>query len=688
MSNGVISSRWTHRRGLGAVLVLVLALLLGTLGAAHVGAAPGSLTFADISPNYTSINPGEQKSFTITLRNETGANSTANVTVVVPDGLQYVPGSASSGGSAGSGGNIVWSDVGVPAGGDTKLRFKLTPSGSVATETEVRVLTLVDGDLGRAVIPAVVTLKPGAGAPPASDFGSSTFSVAPTAIGKGEQATYTLVLKNSDASTEDADVTIKLDARMTYVAGSAVPGGAIFDSSSNTLSWNDVAVAGGGSKTLTFKAEQRPDLFIMAPSEAKATATISSGGGNLSLTAIVVLLMMPITDPPVPVDPLAGSVKLVSRSLIGPGEEATYTIVLNNSGTSALKANVTDVVPAGLSLVAGSASPAASYDGASRTLSWSDIEVGAGKSVELAFRVVAASPVTERLTVVNKATIVAEGKTYERRSGPLSLVPAAPAPGSDVERPEVTSVVIEGGDVHTDRDVALKINATDNVGVVKMQVREWVLDRKLGPPRWRIVQDSGLIDYQTSLNWRLTDAPGTHFVGVWAQDAAGNFSVLDRGDLDFASLLVPGSTVDFRRATAYLVALEKGEKLSATLTTTSGDADLYGWFPGGFGIPDKRSIADGTGVDKIEFTAPAKGTYVIIVYGYAKGGSTYSLSITPSLAGALAAAPSAEPAAEKEILLAEPLLSIAGVDPLVTVQRNDGAPVEPKIYYYLPIVRR
>jgi hypothetical protein len=250
----------------------------------------------------------------------------------------------------------------------------------------------------------------------------------------------------------------------------------------------------------------------------------------------------------------------------------------------------------------------------------------------------------------------------------------------------VTSVEIAGGDVQTDRDVTLNIAATDNVGVVKMQVQEWVLDRGARPPRWRVVQQSGLIDYQTSLPWTLTDQPGTHYIGVWAQDAAGNYSVLDRGDIDFASLLLPNSSVGQREATPYLVRLEQGQNVSAALTTSAGDADLYVWYPGGFGRPDKRSIVEGQGGDSVSFSAPTTGTYVFMVYGFEA--ATYSLSITGAGTAGIAADLDAETAAKGEGLLAEPLLSVAGVDPLATVARDDGQPFAPSVRVYLPIMRR
>lgn len=675
-----IDQRRTRVRGPAAVLMIVAALVLGLLGVLPVGAQSGEAAIASLSPNQVTIQSGQRQSFTITVKNDNGEAHSVNVMAELPSQLKYVAGSASNGGTATGQGDVQWSNINVPARSQVELRFSVTPNGTVGSESTVRILALVSGTLGIVTIPGLVTLVPGSGAPPDSDFDGSTMTVSPDVIGKDQQATYTIVLRNGGNSAASANVVATYDQRLGLVSSS--PTGS-HNASSRQVSWSGVNVPAGGSATLSFVV--RLDTFLQVPSPANTRATVTAGGASFDLSASLLLTSLPVTVPPPALEPLAGSVKLVSRGMLGPGEEATYTILLNNSGTSMVEADVSDVLPAGLSYVAGSASNGGSYNNATRTLSWEGLEVSAGGSVSLQFRVTAATAVASNQTIVNKVTITSGGKSFERRSPPLVLTPNAPPPGSDVERPEVTSVAIAGGDVQTDRDVTINIAATDNVGVVKMQVQEWVLDRS-ARPRWRVVQQSGLIDYQTSLPWTLTERAGTHYIGVWAQDAAGNYSVLDRGDIDFASLLLPNSSVGQREATPYLVHLEQGQSVSAAVSTSAGDADLYIWYPGGFGRPDKRSIVEGTGVDSLSFSAPTTGTYIFLVYGFER--ATYSLSINGASTAGIAANLDAETAAKGEGLLAEPLLSVAGLDPLATVAREDGQPVTPSIRLHLPALRR
>lgn len=681
MPSGTTGPLRALRHGPGLLLSLVALLAFGLIG--MVPTATMAVPSYSLSPNTATLGPGDEQSFTLALANSTGSTASANVVVVVPDGLKYVSGSASNGGAAAAAG-IVWSSVALAPSTTTNLTFKVTTSGTVSSAQSVTMLAVVSSSLGIANIPAVITLTPGGSAP--SDFSASTMSVSPASIAPEQKATYKIVLRNNGAASASAKVTVQLDSRLNYIDGSAVPAGASFNGTARQLTWSDVEVPGKGEKTLSFDAELF--VYINAPSLATTTARVEAAGVTVSLSSALLLTSVPVPNPPPPIEALAGSFKLVSQATLGSEEQATYTIVLNNSSTSEVKAAVTDVVPAELRYVDGSAVPAASYDSGSGTLQWSDIAVPAGSSVELKFRVGAAGSIDRPVMVINKATIVAAGRTYERRSLPLRLLttPESTPPISKPDRPRVTAVEILGGDIHTDRDVTISISATDDLAVTKMQVREWVLDRKLGPPRWREVQRSGLIDFATSLPWQLTDVSGTHFVGVWVQDAAGNSSVLTRDALDSASLLLPGATLGRGEARPYLVSLAKGQSVSASLTTSSGDADLYVWYPGRFGLPDQRSVAEGTGADSVSFTAPEAGTYVFLVFGYEA--STYSLSITTGSVAAVAVEGQATLGAKDPGLLAEPILSVAGLDPIASVSSDNGAPVTLLEKIYLPAVIR
>ncbi|NTW01644.1 MAG: DUF4139 domain-containing protein [Oscillochloris sp.] len=665
------------QRGTHLIVALAMLLVLELMGTAPLRAS--ARPPYSISPDTVILDSGDEQLFTIALPNTTSSATTGNVVVIMPDGITYVDGSASNNGVSTQRGGVNWSSVDLPANTTTNLTFKVTPSGTVDSQETVTMMTAISSSLGISTIPALITLAPGTSNP--SNFSDSTMTVTPDTISTDEVASYTLTLKNS-GSTATTDVSVNLDWRLEYVDGTADPS-ASYNATTNILKWDDVSVPGGGEVTLTFDATLI--WHVGSPSIATTTATIASSGMNVLISSVVVL--SPVSTPaPTPVDPLAGSVKLVSQRRMESTDTVTYTIILNNSSASEVTATVTDEVPEELLYETDSASPTASYDSATATLTWSDVAVPAGDSLELTFRVGMATPVTSEILVVNKAKIVTSSHTYERSASPLRLLPDSltPPPSTDTERPKVTSVEIADGDIHTDRDVTINIAATDNVGVTQMQVREWVLDKKFGFPRWREVQSSGIISYTSSLSWTLSENSGTHFVGVCVKDAAGNASVLSRKAMDFASLLLSDTSIAVGEARPYLIHLEQGQSVTANLTTASGDADLYAWYPSNFGLRNHRSVAVGTAADSVTFTAPRTGTYIILVFGYES--STYSLSITVDTGTTSANTASVLLDSKDPGLLTEPAVSVAGMDPLSVASGDNGAPSVDTNIVYLPII--
>ena len=485
------------------------------------------------------------------------------------------------------------------------------------------------------------------------------------------------VYSSSDGQTSDAFVA-KLETDGSDVIYSTYLGGSSGDHGTG------IAVDGGGSAFvvgITFSED--------FPTENPLQGT--HGGGYAD--AFVVKLEGEETPPPSPGPNLAGSYKSASQSTLAPGEELTYTVHLQNSGTADTTAGVVDQLPAEVDYVADSASGGGVYDSGAGTVSWSDVAVGAGEEVLLTFEITVATVETPTL-VVNTATITSSGESFERQA--TVLLVSKPT-GDDVIPPVVHSLTIDEQDVLTNPDVTLHISASDNVAVTQMYLKEWQLVTT-PVPHWEVAQTSGWIPYQTDAPWTLGSESGVHFVGVWVADEADNISYLSGAGLDYASLLLPGETVGKYRMVPYLVHYEAGENVIATLTTTSGDADLYVWFPNKFGPPDEYSIEPGTTLDEVTFTTPSAGTYLFLVYGYKS--STYDLSITPvggpraaGMAGNLkmsqgdqtslvvsdemATANSKTPQFEQESVL-----TWSGVDPLA------GAQSPGRFVIYLPMVMR
>ncbi len=397
----------------------------------------------------------------------------------------------------------------------------------------------------------------------------------------------------------------------------------------------------------------------------------------------------PPAPPPTPSPNLHGSYKSASQHILRSGEVLTYTVLLHNSGAGDATADVVDELPAEVDYVAGSASDGGVYDPGAGTVTWSDVNVPAGGEVSLTFRVTGTA-VEAPTAAVNKATITVDDDSFGRWAAVL-LVPDW-WPDRDHVPPVVHDLTIDDQDVLTTRDVTLHISATDDEGVIQMYLREWQL--ATDPiPHWELVQSSGWVPYQTDYPWTLGAESGTHFVGVWVSDDADNTSWLSGYGLDFASLLLPDETVPEGGMVPYMVYYDAGVNVTATLDTTSGDADLYVWYPGSFADPDQKSVNPGTDTDEVSFTTPRAGTYLFLVYGYQA--STYNLSITPGggprVNGLVVRANVGETgqiasdnqitASGKTELTSEPVLTWSGLDPMIVTPAW-----APRFAIYLPVL--
>jgi uncharacterized repeat protein (TIGR01451 family) len=652
-------------------IMLVLAVTLLAFSPAQslagdLASGPNLLESKKLASQST-LAPGETLIYTILLKNTGDEGTEADVSDVVPRELSFVEGSITGGGEYHSlRGVITWDDVRVPAGEEVELTFQVRPAISVTEPTVVRNIASIGGGNAYFNRLAWIHLVPG-GTTEGPDLSYSYKSASQPTLSPDETLTFAIHLHNSGDVAASADVSDPVPAALAYVAGSANEGG-VYDSGTKTVTWENVNVPAGATVDLSFQV--RPAETVETPVVVKNVARISWDSRRIEREASIVL---------VPQRPdigaiLAGSYKTASRRALAPDETLTYTIYLHNSGTYSATVDVTDPVPDMLAYVAGSANEGGAYDPATETISWSGVTVMAGEKVELTFQVIPAVSVTEPTPVVNAATIESQGRSFVRRAGVL-LVPETAA--TDPLPPVVRSVTIGDQDVLTDPRVALHIDATDNVGVTRMYIREWQLVSAPWP-HWEIVQESDWVKFQADVEWSLHEESGTHYITVVVSDAAHNRSHHHRRAMDFASLVLPGEMVEYLGMTPYLVYFPAGVEVNADLITGQGDADLYVWYPGNPLHPDQKSTNPGTELDSVTFTTPRAGIYLILVHG--ASASTFDLTITPGggprawlvyegLAnGALL--PLSDDGSGN--LFYEPILSQSGIDPLaVAVEPPD-----------------
>ena len=618
--------------------------------------------------------PGEVLTYTVFLHNGSITDVVATVTDPVPTPMTYIPDSATENGIYYTDtATLSWSAVTVSAKSNVSLSFAVTaPLNSMTPTLVTNVATITVGNLALHR-DAVVRLMPPA--PPVYDLAGSYKSASKRTLAPGEVLTYTIYLRNRGITDVVAGVTDLVPQVLTYISGT-LTGDGVFDPDAKTLTWNGVKIPAGGSVPLSFAVTTAAD--VMTPIRVINTAAITVSGTSFERETWV--LLVPRESP---VHHLYGSQKSASKYIVGPGEVLTYTIHLHNSGNSDVLADVMDPVPAPMTYLSGTAT-GGDYQADTATLSWSAVRVPAGDGVSLSFAVTAPLSVTTPTRVTNVATITVGSDSFPRKARVLIM----PQPVNlDTTPPVVHSLTIDDQDVLTSPTVTLHISATDNVAVRWMYLREWSL--KTTPwPHWQVTHSTGWLTYQADYTWTLESQSGTHFVGVWVADEAFNISKTDRRAFDFASLLLPGATVRKFGLVPYLVHYEAGVEVSAVLTSTTGDADLYVWYPGRFGRPDRWRTQPLTATDVVSFTTPRAGTYLFLVHGYTD--TTYDLSITPGggphawpmAAMSISETDQATPGKPDE-LTSEPVLTVSGLDPLDSA----AAPSEPTTIY-LPLVMR
>ncbi len=631
------------------------------------------------------LSPGEVMTYTIHLGLGPQASYQADVTDPLPVGLDYVAGSVNqSGVYDASTRTISWTGVAV-SGSPVNLTFDVKDTATIAQPAPVvntATITINGLILQRE---AWVMLLPGL--PPANGLEGSFKSASPVKLGSGGTETYTIHLINSGAAAVSVNVSDPVPTPLGYVDGSASSGG-VYDPTTHTVTWSNISIPSKTPVLLTFSATA--PVIDPAPAARPAvitnTATITSGALSFTRSAIVLLT-------PFPVSPLSGSFKMASRREVSPGEKFTYTIYLHNSSEAPVTAAVSDVLPAEVSYVDGSANAGGTYDSATRTLTWTDLTVPGGGHLDLTFDAIAenisAAPTPRPIIITNTASISSDGVTLQRSARTL----LRPGPGGDNIPPVVTSFIIGDQDVYTSPDVTLHIAATDNVMVSSMFIEEWALATKPFP-HWQQVKTSGWVPYQTTYPWTMSNQSGAHFIGVWVADSSKNRSRLTFNAIDFASLVLPGAHVNQGDMVPYLVYYPAGVQVTAALNVLNGAADLFVWHPGNMFAPDETSPTPTPNPQTISFTTKTAGVYLFLVFG--KQASDYDLSITPA-GGPRVPVPTPFAAVSPTIsnnsisgssaldgLSYNPILPQSGLDPLAVAQD----PIGPFFQSYLPAVNQ
>ena len=314
--------------------------------------------------NTSEAKVGDTLTYTITLTNSGNATGTVTVTDEIPAGTTLVEKSITNNGVE-SNGTITWTDVEVKAGDTVEVSFKVTINND--TKTSVRNTAVIDDNKPTEEVETKVANITGA-----KSVDKSTAKV-------GDTLTYTIELTNSGNGDGKVTVTDEIPTGTTLVADSITANGS-YNEENKTITWTDVKVEAGKTAEVSFKVTINSDTKTSVTNKAvidgnKPTEEVETKVANIT------------------------GAKSVDKSTAKVGDTLTYTIELTNSGNGDGKVTVTDEIPTGTRIKDENTT---GYNKATNTMTWSDVEVKAGKSVELTLEVVVEGGVSE---ITNTAKI-------------------------------------------------------------------------------------------------------------------------------------------------------------------------------------------------------------------------------------------------------------------------------------------
>ena len=206
----------------------------------------------------------------------------------------------------------------------------------------------------------------------------------------GETIRYTITAKNTTEVDGTTVIKDSIPDGTSFVDGTITEKGN-FDKENGTITWNNVVVPAKGEASVSF------DVVVNEKTTAGEVVKSVSNTATIGNT--------PTEEVETKVANITGT-KSVDKTEAKVGETLTYTITLTNSGNGDGKVTVTDRVPEGTTI---KDSEINGYDSKTNIMTWKDVEVKAGKSVELTFEVI----VNDNTSIIKNKAYVDENKIPE-----------------------------------------------------------------------------------------------------------------------------------------------------------------------------------------------------------------------------------------------------------------------------------
>ena len=333
-------------------------------------------------PVNTAVQKGETITYVIKITNNGNEDANGIRTIdSIPEGTELA--SISEGGALNNDGKIVWKND-IKAGETVTVSFKVVTADSIDL---INNIAKVNGKETPETKTPVITANKTAQVVTIVD----KEEVLENRDAKvGETIRYTITAKNTTEVDGTTVIKDSIPDGTSFVDGTITEKGN-FDKENGTITWNNVVVPAKGEVSVSFDVVVNEKTIAgEVVKSVSNTATI----GNTS-TEEVETKVANITGE-----------KKVSDKVANVGDTLTYTIILTNNGNGDGKITVTDAIPKGTKIKVATTD---GYDLETNTMTWKNVEVKAGKPVELTLEVV----VEDNISIIKNIAYVDGNKIPE-----------------------------------------------------------------------------------------------------------------------------------------------------------------------------------------------------------------------------------------------------------------------------------
>ena len=334
-------------------------------------------------PVNTAAQKGETITYVIKITNK-GNEDTNGIRTIdsIPEGTELA--SISEGGALNNDGKIVWKND-IKAGETVTVSFKVVVTAD--SIDLINNIAKVNGKETPETKTPVITANKTAQVVTIVD----KEEVLENRDAKvGETIRYTITAKNTTEVDGTTVIKDSIPDGTSFVDGTITEKGN-FDKENGTITWNNVVVPAKGEVSVSF------DVVVNEKTTAGEVVKSVSNTATIGNT--------PTEEVETKVANITGE-KEVSDKVANVGDTLTYTIILTNNGNGDGKVTVTDRVPEGTTIKDPEIN---GYDSKTNIMTWKDVEVKAGKSVELTFEVI----VNDNTSIIKNKAYVDENKIPE-----------------------------------------------------------------------------------------------------------------------------------------------------------------------------------------------------------------------------------------------------------------------------------